>query len=69
MHIFNWSARGSYVNLDVDQVIFVNKNNNKMNIISGCLEYEDKETNILELIAENMDGGKASIEKRLRVYG
>lgn len=57
------------VNLDVDQVIFVNKNNNKMNIISGCLEYEDKETNILELIAENMDGGKASIEKRLRVYG
>jgi len=57
------------VNQDVDQVIFVNKFNDKIKIISGCLEYENDSINILELIAENMDGGKASIEKRLKVYG
>ena len=57
------------VNQDVEQVIFVKKNNNKINIVSGCLELENKDVNMLELIADNMDGGKAAIEKRLRVYG
>lgn len=56
------------VNQDVDQVIYVEKDNNKINITSGCLEFEDDNINILELIAENMDGGKDSIEKRLKVY-
>lgn len=54
---------------DVEQVIYVEKNNNKINITSGCLEFEDDNINMLELIAENMDGGKDSIEKRLKVYG
>lgn len=57
------------VNQDVEQVIYVEKTNNKINITSGCLEFEDDSINILELIAENMDGGKDSIEKRLKVYG
>lgn len=57
------------VNQDVEQVIYVEKTNNKINITSGCLEFEDDNINMLELIAENMDGGKDSIEKRLKVYG
>lgn len=57
------------VNQDVEQVIYVEKNNDKINITSGCLEFEDDNINMLELIAENMDGGKDSIEKRLKVYG
>ncbi|MBR8700678.1 hypothetical protein IX317_000583 [Fusobacterium sp. DD29] len=57
------------VNQDVDQLIFVKNNNNKITITAGCLELEDDETNILDIVAHNMDGGKDSIEKRLRVYG
>lgn len=57
------------VNQDVDQVIFVNNRNDKINISAGCLEYEDENINILDIVAENMDGGKDSIEKRLKVYG
>ena len=57
------------VNQDVDQVLFVRKIGDKIDVASGCLEYEDEDVNILDLIAKNMDGGKDSIEKRLKVYG
>ena len=57
------------VNQDVDNVIFVQKVNDKINVISNCLEYEDEKISILDIIANNMDGGKDSIEKRLKVYG
>lgn len=57
------------VNQDAEQVIFVKRINNKMKVVYGCLEEEKEDVNILDLIAENMDGGKSSIEKRLRVYG
>ena len=57
------------VNLDVDNVIFIKNNNGTLSVHNGCLEYEDEEANILELIAQNMDGGKETIEKRLKVYG
>lgn len=57
------------VNLDVDNVIFVENENGKISTCNGCLEYEDERTDILELIAKNMDGGKETIEKRLKVYG
>lgn len=57
------------VNLDVDNVIFVKNNNGELSASNGCLEYEDEQTNILELIAQSMDGGKETIEKRLKVYG
>lgn len=57
------------VNLDADNVIFVKNNNGTISVNNGCLEYEDQQTNILELVAQNMDGGKEAIEKRLKVYG
>ncbi len=57
------------VNLDVDNVIFVKNDNGIISAKNGCLEYEDEQTDILELIAQNMDGGKETIEKRLKVYG
>lgn len=57
------------VNQDVDQVLFIRKHGEKVEVISGCLEYEDDNVNMLDIIAKNMDGGKASIEKRLKVYG
>lgn len=57
------------VNLDVDNVVYLQNSGGELSVKSGCLEYEDEETNILEIIADNMDGGKESIEKRLKVYG
>ena len=57
------------VNQDVDNVIFIEKDGNKIDIKSGCLEYEDNDINMLEFIADNMDGGREAIEKRLKVYG
>lgn len=57
------------VNLDVDNVIFLENENGNLSTHHGCLEYEDDKTNIIEIIANNMDGGKETIEKRLRVYG
>lgn len=57
------------VNQDVDNVIYLNKDDSKIEALYGCLEYEDKATNILNIIADRMDGGKDTIEKRIRVYG
>lgn len=54
------------VNLDVDNVIHLNKINNKINIKAGCLEDEDNE--ILSLVASTLDGGKEMIERRLKIY-
>lgn len=57
------------VNLDADNVIFLKNNDGVIQCSSGCLEYEDDQTNMLDLIAKNMDGGKDTIERRLKVYG
>ena len=58
------------VNLDVDQVIFLKKKGKyDIEAVYGCLEQEGEGRDILEIVANNMDGGKDSIEKRLRVYG
>lgn len=57
------------VNLDVDQVIYISKKDDEIEAVAGCLEKEDDNVNILDIVAQNMDGGKDSIEKRLRVYG
>lgn len=54
------------VNLDVDNVIKVDMINSKMKIINGCLEDDTNE--ILRYVAENMDGGKESIERRFKLY-
>ena len=55
------------VNLDADNVIALNKVNNKIEVKSGCLE--DEENGILNIVANTLDGGKDMIEKRLKIYG
>lgn len=55
------------VNLDADNIISLTKVNNKINVKSGCLE--DEENNILDIVANTLDGGKDMIEKRLKIYG
>jgi ABC-type Mn2+/Zn2+ transport system ATPase subunit len=64
------------VNLDVDNVIYINKKNDMFEIKSGCLEYDTKqdpttqtsEYSILDLVKENLDGGYNVIERRLKSY-
>lgn len=56
------------VNLDVDNVIFINKINNELNINNGPLEYETENYNILDLIKNHLDGGYDAVEGRLKKY-
>lgn len=53
------------INLDVDNLIYLHNNNGKIDAISGCLE----DDGILNVVAENMDGGKEALRRRLKVYG
>ncbi len=54
------------VNLDVDNVICISKNrNNKLDIQSGCLE----SSNLIDIVSQNLDGGKEALERRLKIYG
>jgi predicted ATPase len=56
------------VNLDVDNVIYIYKNEKKaIDIRSGALEYE-KDYNVLSIIADNIDGGIETINKRWKRY-
>ena len=55
------------VNLDVDNVIYLNKENDLIDIKYGALEYE-KDYSILDLIRDNLDGGYDAIEGRLKKY-
>lgn len=52
------------VNLDVDNVIFLSNTNSIININSGCLEQKG----VLNEVAKVLDGGKETIEKRLKFY-
>ena len=54
------------INLDADNVIITEINNGKLSCVSGCLE--DDESNILDYVANNMDGGKESLRKRFKLY-
>lgn len=57
------------VNLDVDNVIFIGKNeNDKIYIQNGALEYCDKEYDILKIVADNIEGGIDSINERWKRY-
>ena len=56
------------VNLDVDNVIYLHDNNGKLEVSSGALEYEDEKSNILKIVAENIDGGLSTIKQRMRRY-
>lgn len=52
------------VNLDVDNVIVLEKKAGQLEVISGCLE----SPGILDRVAEHMDGGKAAIQRRVKAY-
>lgn len=56
------------VNLDVDNLIFLSKDENGLTIKSGALEYECSEYDILDIVAQNIDGGLDSIRKRWKRY-
>ncbi|WOO87407.1 hypothetical protein RZE82_00280 [Mollicutes bacterium LVI A0039] len=58
------------VNLDVDNLIYIENNENDFRILSGALEYEDDEydVNIIELVANTVEGGTDSIKQRWRRY-
>lgn len=53
------------INLDVDNLIYLENHNGKIDVVSGCLEEEG----ILDIVAKNMDGGKEALRRRLKVYG
>lgn len=58
------------VNLDVDNLIFVNKRkDNMIEIKSGCLESDDGDESIIDIVGNNLDGGYAAVERRLKIYG
>lgn len=42
------------VNLDVDNVIFIGREDDALLIRSGALEYSSDEYNVLDLVAENI---------------
>lgn len=52
------------VNLDVDNVIYVENKNGKLNIESGPLEKK----NMINIISNEMDGGVEELEKRFKLY-
>lgn len=56
------------VNLDVDNVIFIGKENDKIYIQSGALEYRDEDYNILDIISNNIEGGLDTLRRRLKRY-
>ena len=57
------------VNLDVDNVIFIGKDeNDKIYIQNGALEYYDKDYDILRIVADNIEGGIDSINERWKRY-
>ncbi len=57
------------VNLDVDNVIFLTKNeNDEILLQNGALEYYDENYDILKIVAENIDGGINSINERWKRY-
>lgn len=55
------------VNLDVDNVIYIGKTETGIEISYGALEYEG-EYKILSIVAENIDGGIETINRRWKRY-
>ena len=56
------------VNLDVDNLIFLSKKDGTLEVQSGALEYTCPQYNVLEIVAQNIDGGLESIKKRWKRY-
>ena len=43
-------------------------NNDKFDVYSGALEYENEEYSILKIVADNIEGGLQTIQGRLKRY-
>lgn len=56
------------VNLDVDNLIYLSKDDGGLKAKSGALEYECQEYDTLDIVAQNIDGGLDSIKKRWKRY-
>ena len=56
------------VNLDIDNLIYLSKSENSLQVQSGALEYTCPEYDILDIVAKNIDGGLDSIQKRWKRY-
>ena len=56
------------VNLDVDNVIVITKDEDRIVVESGALEYQDSKTNILNKVASLLDGGVETIRRRWKRY-
>lgn len=57
------------VNLDVDNVIYLGKNDdNEIIVQSGALEFVNEEFDMLKIVADNIDGGIGSINERWKRY-
>lgn len=56
------------VNLDVDNLIFLSKSGSSLEVQSGALEYVCPKYSILDIVAQNIDGGLDSIRKRWKRY-
>jgi len=56
------------INLDVDNVIFLSDVDGRFSVQTGALEYENDEYSILNVVAENVEGGLAQIQGRLKRY-
>lgn len=57
------------VNLDVDNVILLNKDyKNNLEVKNGCLEFTCESYSMIDEVANNMDGGIEVVEKRFKLY-
>ena len=56
------------VNLDVDNLVFLSKTDGTLKVQSGALEYTCEDYSILDIVAQNIDGGLDSIKKRWKRY-
>lgn len=56
------------INLDVDNVVFLSEQDGTFDVKSGALEYEDENYSVLDIVAENVEGGLAQIQGRLKRY-
>ncbi len=56
------------VNLDVDNVIFIGKEKDRIFIQSGALEYKDANYNILDIISNHIEGGLDTLRRRWKRY-
>ena len=57
------------VNLDVDNVVYLGKNDDGTFIVqSGALEYSDENYSILDIISSHIEGGLETLQRRWKRY-